>query len=185
MSWEACAWLSAIVPSADLGAVARGPMAGVVSLSRDEQATPGLDAGRFITARTIVGRQGYYITRGRMFAPAGSDYSYITNARVIDIASSVSRDGAMQFLNAKIATKNDGTISDTAARGIESYIKGKLDDALTRKGDAVATAVMVDRTVNIISTGMLKVRVRIQPFGYASTITIDLGFTSPSIANAS
>lgn len=184
VAWEACAWASAIAPSEELGAVARGPLAGVVSLQRDEQATPGLDAGRFITARTIVGRQGFYITRGRTFAAAGSDYAYLTNGRVIDIASGVARDAALQFLNAKIPTKPDGTIADTAARGIESYIQGKLDDALTNKGDAVATAVAVDRTINLLSTGNLKMRVRVQPYGYASTITIDLGFTSPSIANA-
>jgi hypothetical protein len=184
IGWEAAAWASAIAPSSDLGEVARGPLSGVTALLRDEQATPGLDAGRFTTGRSIIGRQGYYLTRGRIMAAAGSDYSLIQNRRVIDIAAATARDGALQFLNSKIATNRDGTITDRAAKGIEAYIKNKLDDALTRKGDAIDVAVEIDRTVNVLSTGMLKVRVRVQPYGYASSIEIELGFTSPSIAAA-
>lgn len=184
VAWEAAAWASAVAPSADLGEVARGPLSGVTSLVSDEQATPGLDDGRMITCRTIIGRQGYYLTRGRLLASAGSDYSLLQNGRVIDIASSAARDGALQFLNAKVAVKADGTVAERQARAIESYIHDKLDNALTRKGDAVATAVSVDRTVNILATGMLKVKVRVLPYGYASDIEIDLGFTSPSIAVA-
>jgi hypothetical protein len=184
VAYEAASWASAVSPSSDLGEVARGPLSGVTLLVRDEQATPSLDAGRFTTARTIIGRQGFYLTRGRIMASAGSDYSLIQNRRVIDIAASTARDGALQFLNSKVATKPNGTIAERAARAIEGYIKSKLDDALTNKGDAVACAVSIDRTVNIVSTGILKVRVRVQPYGYASDIEIELGFTSPSIAAA-
>lgn len=184
VAWEACAWLSAIAPSSDLGEVARGSLTGVVSIARDEQVAPGLDAAGFITARTIPGRPGYYITRGRLKAGPDSDYQLFQNGRVIDIASYAVRDGALKFLNAKVATKPDGTISDRAAASIETYVKGKVDDALTRKGDAVATATQVDRSVNILSTGNLRIKERVLPFGYASAITVELGFSNPSDAAA-
>src|SRR5512133_89228 len=86
VAWEAAARASKVAPSQDLAAVIDGPLPGVVALLRDERASEGLDAGRFTTARTIIGRQGYYLTRGRILAAAGSDYSLIQNRRVMDIA---------------------------------------------------------------------------------------------------
>jgi hypothetical protein len=183
-AWEAAARLSKVAPSQEIGAVEDGPLSGVVSLVRDERATEGLDAGRFVTARTIVGRQGYYITRGRIMASAGSDYSLWTNARVMDIASAVARNSALRFLNSKVAVNANGTIQETAAKAIEGYIEAGLRGELTQKDDAVDVSVAVDRAVNILSTGLLKLRVRVRPFGYASDITVELGFTSPAIAAA-
>lgn len=184
VAWEVAARASKVQPSQDLGAVSDGPLAGVSALVRDERATPGLDDGRFCTARTIVGRQGYYLTRGRILAPAGSDYSLLQNGRVMDIASSVARDRALAFLNAKLPTNADGTIQDRTAKAIEAYIEAGLRGELTQKDDAVDISVSVDRTVNILSTGQLKVRIRVRPFGYASDIQLELGFTSPAIAAA-
>lgn len=184
VAWEAAAWASKVQPSQEIAAVENGPMSGVVSLGRDERATEGLDAGRFTTARTIVGRQGFYITRGRILAAAGSDYSLWTNRRVMDIACAVARDRALRFLNAKVPTNSNGTIQEKTAKAIEGYIDAGLRGELTQKDDAVDVSVEVDRTVNILSTGQLKVRVRVRPFGYASDIQVELGFTSPAIAAA-
>jgi hypothetical protein len=184
VAWEVAARASKVAPSQDLGAVEDGPLAGVVSLVRDERATEGLDAGRFSTARTIVGRQGYYLTRGRILAAAGSDYSLIPNRRVMDIASAVARDRALRFLNAKVPTNANGTIQESSAKAIEGYIAAGLRGELTQKDDAVDVSVAVDRVVNILSTGTLKLRIRVRPFGYASDITVELGFTSPAIAAA-
>jgi hypothetical protein len=183
-AWEAAARASQVQPSQDLAAVEDGPLAGVASLVRDERVTEGLDAARFTTARTIVGRQGYYLTRGRLLAPAGSDYALIQNRRVMDIASSVARDRALRFLNSKIPVNANGTIQDASAKAIEAYIEAGLRGELTQREDATDVSVAVDRTTNILSTGLLKVRVRVRPYGYASSIEVELGFTSPSVAAA-
>jgi hypothetical protein len=182
VAWEAAARLSKVDPSQDIGAVEDGPLTGVVALYRDEQATPGLDAARFVTVRTIINRQGYYITRGRMFAPANSDFKYMTNRRVIDIAASALRDRALGFLLSRIPTNADGTIQDRRAKGIEQSLERAVRDAAG--ADIVNVSVAIDRTNNILSTGELRVEARIQPFGYASTITVAIGFTSPAIAAA-
>jgi hypothetical protein len=184
VAWEATARASRVQPSQDLAAVEDGPLPGVASLVRDERASEGLDAARFTTARTIVGRQGYYLTRGRLLAPAGSDYSLIQNRRVMDIASSVARDRALRFLNSKVPVNANGTIQDASASAIEGYIESGLRGELTEREDATDVSVEVDRVTNILSTGLLKIRVRVRPYGYASSIEVELGFTSPSIAAA-
>jgi hypothetical protein len=184
VAWEAAARASAVPPSQDVGAVEDGPVPGVVALVRDERATPALHDARFATMRTHVGRQGFYLTRGVVMAPAGSDYGLLTNCRVMDIASATARDRALRFLNARVPTNADGTIQEGSGKAIEAYIEAGLRSELTERGDAVDVSVEVDRAVNILSSGLLKVRVRVRPFGYASSIEVELGFTSPSIAAA-
>jgi uncharacterized protein DUF2586 len=183
-AWRAAARAQKLAPSQDLGEVAAGPVPGIVSLVRDEQATPGLDAGRFITLRTIIGRQGYYITRGRLFAPSGSDFTFLQNGRVIDIACSVARDRILTFLNSRLPTNADGTIEDSAAKGIEDVVDDALRNEVVRRGDAVDSSVTIDRTINLMTTGLVKAKVRVQPFGYASAIEVEVGFTSPALAAA-
>jgi hypothetical protein len=41
--------------------------------------------------------------------------------------------------------------------------------------------VKIDRTLNMQSTEMLGVSVRVQPKGYARFITTDIGFQSPAL----
>ncbi len=184
VAWEAMARASKVKPSQDIAAVEDGPLSGVVSLMRNEDSTPALDEARFLTARTIIGRQGFYVTRGRLMAPAGSDFSLITNRRVMDIACNVSRDVALGFLNSKVPVNKNGTILETAARAIEKVVEARLRGELVQTEDAVDVSVAVDRAVNILSTGRLIIRIRVLPYGYASAIELELGFTSPSIAAA-
>jgi hypothetical protein len=143
---------------------------------RDENATPSLDAARFTVLRTIVGRQGVYVTTGRCMAPSGSDFSYWQNGRVIDVASGVTRDTLLSYLNASLLLKADGTIAELAAMPIEGNLANALQAALTQPGDASAVTATVSRTQNVAATSTLPVSVRITPLGYAKYITVDLGF---------
>jgi hypothetical protein len=102
----------------------------------------------------------------------------------MDIACAVARDRALRFLNAKVPTTASGTIQEGSAKAIEAYIEAGLRAELTQRGDATDIAVEVDRTVNVLSSGLLQVRVRITPYGYASSIEVELGFTSPALAAA-
>jgi hypothetical protein len=87
-------------------------------------------------------------------------------------------------LNAKVPVNADGTIQEKSAKAIEAYIAAGLRAELVDKSDATDVAVEVDRTVNILSSGSLKIRVRVTPYGYASSIEVELGFTSPALAAA-
>jgi len=180
-AYVAAARIAAVPIHEDLGRVRTGPVLGVSSLVRDERATPGLDAARLTTLRTIVGQPGYYITNGRMLAPAGSDFTYVQNRRVMDKACKVARDGLMEYLNDSVRLNADGTIQEIDARAIEAYVNAQLDAELVSAGHASSTAVLVDRTHNIASDSTMPVTVRILPLGYAKFITVDIGFTSPAL----
>ena len=173
---------AASVPvSQDLGRVATGSLTNVGALGRDEQATPGLDAQRFTTLRTIIGRQGKYCTTGRLGAAFGSDFSLWQNGRVLDVACGTARDRLLQFLNSSVRVNADGTIYEKDAKQIEAYVDAGLRAALTQPGDASDVSVVVSRTANILSTQILPVSVRVLPLGYAKWIAVDIGFANPSL----
>ena len=67
-SWWAAARAGATIISRNIHRVKDGPLPFIARLYRDEAATEVLDAGRIVTLRTIKGKRGVYITRGRTLA---------------------------------------------------------------------------------------------------------------------
>lgn len=181
VAWAATARLSAIPPSHDGGAVADGPCPGITALARDERVVPGLDAARFTTMRTHIGLQGYYLTRTRLMPSAGSDFQFMQYGRVMDIACATARVSLLKFLNSSVRVNSNGTIVEKDARTIEQIAKAAIDNALTQPGDITSATVVVDRTANVLSTQTLPVTIRILPLGYASTISVSIGFANPAL----
>jgi hypothetical protein len=181
-AWVIAARASDVPISEDLGRVASGPVPGIVKLVRDEAATPGLDAARFCTLRSIIGRQGTYVTTGRLMAPNGSDYSLWQNGRVMDEACNITRNALLKYLNSSLRLNADGTIEEREARSIETYVDTALRAGLTQPGDASDVSVVVSRTANVLSTQILPVSVRVRPLGYAKWINVDIGFAAPQKA---
>lgn len=172
-----------LVPVAqDLGQVSTGSLPGVTKLYRDENATPGLDAAGFTTLRTLVGMPGFYVTTGHMFVPVTSDYNLSQNRRVMDLACTVSHQALLYFLNASVRVKKaDGTILPADAARIETFVGGQVGAALVATGFASSSALVMDRTNNVLSTKTLNVSTRIVPLGYAKTINEDIGFLNPAL----
>lgn len=185
-----------IPPQEHPGRVRRGPLpASVVSLYRDEAATPALDVARFTTLRTIDGRTGFYVCRGKTMAALGSDYASTQNRRVMDKLARRGRYWALEFLNETIrvepllingvANTRAGYILEAQAQSIENSIEQHLNDELFRTGNVdQPVTVRVKRDENIISTNNLTITFRGVPFGYGEGLALDFGFENPAIAIA-
>jgi hypothetical protein len=184
LAWSATARIARIPISDDPAWVALGALRNVTKLYRDEASTPGLDETRFTTARTHIGRAGYYLTNGRTMAPGGSDYTYVQFRRVMDRACQVVRAGILPFLNSSVRIDDAGKIDERDAKQIESMVNGMLDTALVSPGYVSASEVVVDRSANILSGATLPVTVRVRPKGYAKQIEVSMGFTNPALAAA-
>jgi hypothetical protein len=181
-AWPIAARCAKVGISEDLGAVEDGPIVGVDSLYHDEQATPNLDAARFSSLRTIIGRQGFYVTNGNMFSPAGSDFKYVQFRRVMDRACADARQGLLEYLNSSLRLDpNTGFILESEAQAIEADVNGQMVEDLVNGGDASSTSIKISRTANILSTGTMPTTVRVEPLGYAKQITIDIGFVNQAL----
>lgn len=190
-AWHITARAAQVVPSEDLGWVGRGALknipsasivTGVTPLTRDEQATPGLDAARFATLRTIIGVQGYYIANPNLMAPVGSDFKLLQYRRVMDIACTTARQALLPYLNDSVRTKADGTIDERDAKNIEAATDSALRNALTRPGYASDVSAAVSRSEVMTSTNTLRETVRVQTLAYNKIIAVDIGFLNPALA---
>jgi hypothetical protein len=167
-----------------LGRVKDLGLPGIVRLYRDEYATPALDAQRITTARTIIGKQGFFITRGRMLAPAGSDFSFWHDRMVVNKACRITRFVMVDELNESVRTNANGTIFEADAQRIETTVTRALEDNMVAVGNVVTARGVVNRSLNVTSTGRVEVDVRFRRRGYLEDIRVTLGFESPSAVAA-
>jgi hypothetical protein len=173
--------LASVRVSRSPGAVADGPLVGVVSLTRDERRTPGLYDQRFSVGLTYAGFAGFFADLGRTMAANGSDFSFVMNGRVMDVVCTTARLAGLQFLNSSVRVNANGTILEQDARGIEQFIESAIRAQVVSQGDASDCSVQVNRTDNILSTQLLRIKVRVVPLGYAGSISEDIGFSNPAI----
>ena len=162
-----------------------GALRGVTKLYRDEEDTPGLDPARFVTARTIVGKPGFYITRGRMMAAPGSDFGQIMHCRVMDRICTVTRSMLVDFLNTSPRIdKVTGFILEIDAQEIEAICNGKLKAAVEDEGEVSSIDFVAARNDNLLTTSLFNVEISAVPLGYLETIRASLGFVNPALAAA-
>lgn len=195
-AWHASARASGVPLKEDLGRVRSGPLkqipgslpaaigipANAKPLLRDEQVTPGLDGGRFLTLRTIAGRTGFYITNPNLMAPVGSDFKWLQYGRVIDVGAGALRNSALDYLNDSVLTNPDGTIQDVSANAMEKICEAGVRNAF-QQGSVSQLYVTVDRTNSVQQTSQVNVALRIRPVGYAKFLALDVGFQSTTLGS--
>jgi hypothetical protein len=180
-AWPAAARALAFTIAQDLGQVNAGPLPAVQSLARDERLTPGLDVAGFLTLRTHVGLTGAYVNNPRIMAPAGSDFNLIQYRQVMDVGCTIGRAALLQYLNASLLTNANGTLDETEAASIDATVTASLAGSLRQPGYASSVSATTDRTINLVSTGEIKVLLRIGVLGYAKDIEADIGFVNPNL----
>jgi len=183
------AWAAAIKSarnrlSSDLGNGADGPLPFVNDITRDEfTSTVKLrEDGRATVLETRPGSDGFFFARGVTLASAGSIFSDLNIARVIDEACRVAQPLLNQEVNNDPLLKANGTISDDDAERIEAKLYDALELALLKPADGVAHAssveVLVDRSNVIATTEDLRVTISVQKKGQNKTVTATVGITS-------
>jgi len=191
-AWSVSARMAKTTVARDPGAVIDGSLPGITAsvdqplgLWRDENASPGGDAAGFVTLRKYAGGpNGYYVTTGRMRAAAGSDYVYVSNRRVMDLACAIARPALTKYINSNVRVDPvTGFIDPRDANNIEADINGQLRSALIspQPQQASDVTVVVNRAANILSTGILPVSVRVTPLGYVRQLTLEIGFFNPAL----
>lgn len=195
-AWVMANRVAAIDPHRHPGEVAMGALSDVLENTRDERLTEALDAVRWGTLCTHIGLTGVYVTRMKLFAATGSDFSSVMNRRVLDKACRLTRTAALQWLNRDLRINPStstvlaglpgapGTIDERDARRIEAAIESTLNAGLLATGNASAVSVQVTRTDNLLSTATLRFKVRVTPKAYAETLEGEIAFQNPFLAAA-
>lgn len=194
IAWLACVRACERGAHEDLGKVKNGSLDGSLvnssgaPIAHDERTTPGLDAARFMTATTIVGKRGVYITNPNTMADAGSDFELWQYRRVMDKACSATYGVLVEELSADVRVDSaTGFILEKDALAIESAGRTALYEALEKRGmvspggTAKPYGLILSRSDNILSTKTITCATQIVPLGYVKAITNTIGFTNPAL----
>lgn len=128
----------------------------------------------YISFVTYPGKAGYFFGIDNM--ASDDDYRILVHGRVVDAAARVAASVYIDELESEVDTNPDGTIKELDAKALEDKI---VQQANVTLGDRISgIEALVDRTLNIINTNRVKIKIRVRPKGYLTFIDVDLGLTA-------
>jgi len=142
------------------------------------------DAG-YITARTFVGKTGYYWSDDTLATSATDDYQMIPRRSVIDKAYRIAYQTLANELSDEIPVTDANTIPAAICKNIQNSVETAIENNMTAYGNLgndpsdatdIGVECYIDETQNIVSSSKLTVTLRVKPYGYAKYIDLYLGF---------
>jgi hypothetical protein len=156
----------------------------VLSISFDGYNDETLDAVGIGTLRTWPGVSGFYIAKGRLKSPLGSDFTDLHFGRIMDVACRTVYEAQLPFIAEGFRTTETGAIDPLEKADIETVVNRALTDKLLRPknargrpGHVSAVRYTVDPAHNLNGTGQILTTVAIRPLGYANEIVTQIGYS--------
>lgn len=166
--------------STDLKRVRSGPIPGCTSVTHDGYLQDaGLNDIKISTLRTYAGLTGFFPTNGWLKSQAGSDFRYWPHRRIMDTACNYVYSKQAQFIGEGLTVLADGTgrIDPGDADGFETEVNEGLRVLLTqparangKRGHVVSVTYAIDRTNNVLSTGLIVSQVSVVALAYVDNL---------------
>lgn len=142
------------------------------------------DAIWLTTLRKYSGRAGIYPTHVRLWGEApsggitGSDFIGIERGLLLDEICESIYDRLFEVLNDRIETGPDGRMSVAARDSITALASGGVEPFVSARAIAAYEVTVQDADPGILQTSQINVRLRIQPYGKAEVIDVEVGFAA-------
>ena len=130
------------------------------------------DAG-YIIPHIREGVSGYFFGVDNM--AGDDDFNILVHGRLIDKAQRIATASNTSFLETTMRMKAEGTLNDTDAKYLEDVTKQQIRRYMAEQISDVDVIVPTDQ--DLINTSLLTMTVKIQPLGYLTWITVNLGLT--------
>lgn len=189
--WRSGAWslgprMAAQPYSHDPGRVAAGALGLVSEIGWDARLHSEMNSAGFTVSRTYDKSSGFYKRAGEMHVAPSSDFYFVTNRRVMDVVCTLAYAAGLAFINESLGVDpTTGKLSDVSAAMVKHAILAPMRTIVLNDGTykhASAIDVVVDQTNNILSTGELRITLRVTPNPIARTIEFDMAFKNPALA---
>lgn len=143
----------------------------------DEARTPGLNAARFTTMMTIIGRPGYFPCNALTFAGPSSDFQELPKLRIIlKVARVWYQYGLSQLAKKTQKDATTGKIRNVFADGIETKGESQIRAALGGAIEQVKCS--IDRDTNLLIDPVVKTSVRVVVGDYMLVIRSSTGLAA-------
>jgi hypothetical protein len=168
-----------------LGKVANGPLTisevfiGATALA-DYVGLDVLHGSGVISFMQHPNKAGFYFGIDRMCST--DDFRLLAYGRIIDKAAVIAAAIYIEELEAEVDVDQDGKISELDLEHlkgrIEMQVKNDMEGQISKNG----VTALIDPKQDIISTGILNVKLKITPKGYTGEIDVELGLNAPQAA---
>jgi hypothetical protein len=192
LGWALAARQVQIPPQRHAGRVKDGALSNIIIdpildptdgfVYHDERINPGFTAARLCAARSRLGLPGYYIDQPNLLSPTGSVFTILPLGNVMDRACGIVHQVGQQELNTDVRLNDNGTLYETEAQRIEHTLFNALKAFMINTSQISNAFVVVDRTQNVLATGIVKVSVTIVSRGYVLEEDVDIMFSNPFAA---
>lgn len=149
------------------------------NLYQTESTLVDLHSSNFVTLRTHPGLTGLFVRQGVQYVTDGDDYTYVTNARVADVAAQLAYQETLRFLNSNLLTDPvTGQLAEVECRKIERNVKARISDELLggKRQHLSALDVLVDRATNFVANGTVFQTISMVGRTPATKFKTNLGF---------
>ena len=139
----------------------------------------------YITARTFLGKAGYYWSDDKLATATTDDYALLPRRRTIDKACRIAYSTLIEELNNEVPTDVDDKIPAPIIKSLQNTVETAIANVMTAEGNLgvdssnpndIGVECYIDPNQNILSTSKLIVVLKIKPYGYAKYIDCKLGF---------
>lgn len=134
-----------------------------------------LDNYGYIFLTKLNNVSGSYFNDSHTAISITSDYAYIENNRTIDKAIRNAYQDLTPLIKSPISFNDDGSISDISKVGFENAPSANLN-AMVAAGEISNYSISVDTTENTLSTGVVKLTIKLLGIGVARNIQVNIGF---------
>lgn len=120
------------------------------------------------------GSAGYYFARDNM--AGADDFKILVHGSLIDKAQRIAAAANTPFLETSVRVNADGTINEADAVYLEEVTKQAI--LAQMNGQISNVDVIIPTDQNLIQSPNLRETVKIQPLGYLTWITLEMGLTA-------
>lgn len=159
------------------------PTANQVGISSALQSA-GFDNG-YIVPRTFVGKTGYFLSDDCLAVSPSNDYRSIARRRTIDKAYRIAYATMLEHVNEEVPVSNTGTLLPSMCKSWETEVVNALYNTMTVNNNLSTDPTddsdkgcmcYINPEQNVLANNTVAMTVKVKPYGYASYITIELGF---------
>lgn len=132
----------------------------------------------YIILRNYVGRAGFFFSDDPTLTKANDDFKSLANGFVMDKAILIAYNTLVNELLDEVPVTTSGMIHPAIIKNWQTNVESQLNGLMTSPGELSGCQVFIDENQNILTTGVLNVKIALQPVGYAKYITVNIGFTT-------
>lgn len=136
----------------------------------------------YIFFRKFANKSGYYINSDPACCPVSDDYSSLARGRVIDKAHRIAYATFVNEIEDDLEVDGQGYLSPAVAKGYQAKIIRAINANMKDNGkDEISDVIcIIDPKQNLLATDTVAIeKLGVRPKGYATFITIPLGFDNP------